>query len=212
MINVFSLQNEIMFYIYDYIGNNNYLIMSLICKKLNSIYLNKFKNKNTTIKLSQYAVICNNTKLYIMAFINGCPLYKYTYIYALRNKNFDIFKFAYINKLSITKTFCNAIASHGYINFLEFAHENNFEWDEDTTKCLIEKGNIECLKYARKNKCPWNNEYICSYAVEYQQYDCLKYCHENGGILNAYTYYIAKNKNNKLCLEYLIKNKCPTKF
>ena len=49
-------------------------------------------------------------------------------------------------------------------------------------------------------------------AAKYDNFECLKYAHENGCEWNATTFQYAEKNNHIKCINYLITNNCPISF
>jgi hypothetical protein len=80
------------------------------------------------------------------------------------------------------------------------------EWRSEICERAAEANNFEVLKYAHENGCPWEVETICSIAALSGSLVCLRYAHENGCRIDAQTFLNGIQSGSLRVVRYLLES------
>ncbi len=168
-----------------------------------------------------YITLTNDMLIKASAFFNNINLLKnlkkiprfnyllkaYVCIYAAKNGQIGVLKWAKKNGYEWTcQTFENA-AINGHLSTLQLLYKNIKIVNTKICEIAAEKGYLDILKWAYKKGCDWNS-YICECAAKNGQLEVLTWLHENGCPWNIKTCDEASYHGNLNCLQYAHENGC----
>lgn len=212
-INAINSSNiEILDYLYD---NNCPYKFEKICKytakngNLNILKYLHEKGFPLNIKVAQKAAKHGHYDILVYLHENKCPWDGMICAYSLYKRHYECFKYAYDNGCQINKYCYEAIAQNGNLELFKYLHNNEIQlrryeciWDEDTCSDAAWYQNFDILKYAHENGCPWD-EVTGIYIVHYNNLEMLKYLHINKCPLNEKVFERAAQQGSLECLIFL---------
>ncbi len=138
-----------------------------------------FINRNNKV-ITRALVTYNCIELLEVAKENDCVLDGYIAIDAIKNRHWNILKWAKANRSIFNSvTSCTCAAKHGYLDILKWLRTIGCCWGPNTCAEAAKHGHLDVLIWASENRCDWNS-FTCMYAAQNGHLNILIWAREHG--------------------------------